>query len=111
MQPTDHMSTDGPYLVAPSNNSGGLLHNKVITVLSKIRFINREEIIWYVCSASVQLSTYLYHKVITRFVRFPLWSEEYDRANPKSASFRFPSLSIRRLEPTDKSINKYIRYQ
>lgn len=46
-----------------------------------------------------RLIVYLYHKVMTRFVRFPLWSLENDRARPKSASFRFPSLSMRRFDP------------
>ena len=36
---------------------------------------------------------------MTRFVRFAFWSLENDRASPKSASLRFPSLSIRRFEP------------
>lgn len=47
----------------------------------------------------VNVIFYLYHKVITRFVRFPLWSLENDRASPKSASFKIPSLFIRRLAP------------
>lgn len=53
---------------------------------------------------ALQLILYLYHNVITRFVRFPLWSLEKDRASPKSASFRIPSLSIRRLDPAKPSI-------
>jgi len=36
---------------------------------------------------------------MTRFVRLAFWSLENDRASPKSASLRFPSLSIRRFEP------------
>ena len=39
---------------------------------------------------------------MTRLVRFALCSLENDRANPKSASFRLPSLSIRRFEPAIK---------
>lgn len=46
---------------------------------------------------------YLYHKVITRFVKFPLWSLENDLARPKSASFKLPSLSIKRLDPARKN--------
>lgn len=53
-----------------------------------------------------KLAVYLYHKVITRFVRFPVWSVENDRASPKSASFKFPSLSINRLEPARKGMSK-----
>lgn len=52
------------------------------------------------------MTNYLYHKVITRFVRFALWSPENERARPKSASFRFPSLSIRRLDPATIDVEK-----
>ena len=50
--------------------------------------------------------TYRYHKVMTRLVRFPPWSEENDLARPKSASFSFPSLSIKRLEPAKDALIK-----
>jgi len=39
---------------------------------------------------------------MTRFVRLALCSFENDLANPKSASFRLPSLSMRRFEPAEK---------
>lgn len=52
-----------------------------------------------IATLAARYRLYLYHKVMTRFVRFPLWSLENDRARPKSASFKFPSLSIRRLDP------------
>jgi len=45
------------------------------------------------------ITIYLYHRVITRFVKFPLWSLENERARPKSASFKLPSLSISKLDP------------
>lgn len=47
--------------------------------------------------------------MITRFVKFPLWSLENERARPKSASFKFPSLSISKLDPAELMAQHNIR--
>lgn len=43
---------------------------------------------------------------MTQCVRFALWSPENELARPKAASFRFPLLSIKRLEPASIEVAK-----
>lgn len=45
---------------------------------------------------------YLYHKVVTWFVKVPVKSSDRGRASVKSASFKFPFLSMRRFEPVNQ---------
>lgn len=108
MQPTDHMSTAGLYLVDPSSSSGGLWSSITSDQTSFCKWGNFEgktQRFFWACvwhnSTNPKIRPYLYHKVMTRFVSG--CSLLKDLASPKSASFRFPLLSIRRLEPTMKT--------
>lgn len=132
MQPTDHMSTAGVYLVDPIRSSGGLrVSNNSQLVSSKkqkswhiqiqsqaafkmilYRGCKSDPLILggeirerpviqqqWICGWS-EMKTYLYQSVITRFVSgWPFWSLLNDLASPKSASFKFPLLSINKFEP------------
>ena len=57
-----------------------------------------------------QLS-HLYHRVMTRLVSGTMYSLLWTLESPKSASFKMPSLFMRRFEPEENKISfKHLHY-
>ena len=95
-------ATQGVYEQFVIMSTSAHIHGKSSVSIRGKKVLAQTNVLW----CSFPHSTYRYHKVMTWFVKVP--SLVNSLARPKSASFNNLPPVIRRLAPTNNSINRQI---